>query len=44
MGEASFLKVLMVPECCKALEESEALALNGMAIVKTPLLGLGNDL
>ena len=26
-----------------ALEQSEALALNGMAFIKTPLLGLGND-
>ena len=27
-----------------ALEQSEALALNGMAIMQTPLLGFGNDL
>ena len=27
-----------------ALEQSEALTLNGMAIMQTPLLGFGNDL
>ena len=33
----------MAPEYWEALKQSEALALNGTVIVKTPLLGLGND-
>ena len=34
----------MAPEYWEALKQSEELALNGTAVVKTPLLGLGNDL
>ena len=45
MGEwGRFLQGLMTPEYWKALKKNEALALNGMAIVKPTLLGLGNDL
>ena len=43
-GEASFLLALMAPEYWEAFKQSEALALNETAVVKTPLLGLGNDL
>ena len=45
MGEwGKFLQGLMTPEYWKALKKNEALALNGTAIVKPTLLGLGNDL
>ena len=44
MEEASFLQALMNPEYWEALEQSEALASNGMAILKTLLLGLGNEM
>ena len=44
MEEASFLQALTNPEYWEALEQSEALALNGMAILKRLLLGLGNGM
>ena len=44
MGKVNFLQALIAPEYWEALEEIDALALNGMTIVKTPLLGLANDL